>query len=145
MLLKNRKSTLISTLIAILLLSFMLASCSSQPAEAPIVDKEWQWVSLKETLPASQSVVPQPENYTLYLGSDGELSIKADCNMVGGSYEMADSSLQIILGPSTMAFCGEDSLDTQYLELLGRVTSYAVEEDHLILKLADDAGEMTFR
>jgi heat shock protein HslJ len=101
-------------------------------------------VELVETEPASQSVVPDPKNYTLLLGSDGSLSIKADCNMVGGSYSLDGNTLTIELGPSTIAFCGEESLDQLFLGFLSNVESYTIENGQLVLKLKDGAGQMTF-
>jgi hypothetical protein len=48
------------------------------------------------------------------------------------------------LGPSTLAFCGEDSLDTLYLQLLGIVTSYELADGNLNLYLGEDVGKMVF-
>jgi heat shock protein HslJ len=128
-----------------LLLPFVFATaCSGQTAGKDIIDITWQWAGLVETEPAAQSVVPDPENYTLILRPDGTLNIKADCNMVGGSYTLDGNSLTIELGPSTMAFCGEQSLDQQYLELLGRVASYTIENGRLVLNLENGAGKMLF-
>ena len=104
----------------------------------------WQWAQLVETAPASESVVPDPENYTLILQPDGTVAIKADCNLAGGSYELDGEALTIGLGPTTLAFCGEQSLDNQYLQLLATVESYAVENGRLVLSLKSDAGRMTF-
>lgn len=64
--------------------------------------------------------------------------------MVKGSYTLDGGSLTIELGPSTMAFCGEQSLDLLYLELLSNVESYTIEEGQLVLELKDGAGRMTF-
>jgi len=104
----------------------------------------WQWVSLVEMEPAAQSVVPSPENYTLTFLPDGEVSIQADCNMVVGSYTLDGHQLTITQGASTMAFCGEESLDLQYLELISRVESNTLENGQLVLELKDGAGRVTF-
>ena len=133
----------IAGLLLLVAITFTVA-CSGPTAGDDITDITWQWASLVETAPAAQSVVPDPENYTLTLGSDGVLSIKADCNGVGGSYTLEGESLTIELGPSTTAFCGEQSLDVQYLELLGSVASHTVEDGRLMLVLKDGAGQMTF-
>jgi hypothetical protein len=61
----------------------------------------WRWAELVETAPAAQSVVPNPESYTLILQSDGTLNIQADCNVAGGSYTLEGDALTIELGPST--------------------------------------------
>jgi len=52
--------------------------------------------------------------------------------------------LSMELGPSTMAFCGEESLDQQYLASLGNVGSASLEDGRLVLHLKDDAGKMVF-
>jgi hypothetical protein len=43
-----------------------------------------------------------------------------------------------------MAYCGEQSSDQQYPDLLGRVSSYTVEDERLMLNLRDGAGKMMF-
>ncbi|MGB3715691.1 MAG: META domain-containing protein [Candidatus Promineifilaceae bacterium] len=104
----------------------------------------WQWSGLVETEPAAQSVVPNPENYTIVFLPDGAAPIAADCNQVGGTYSAEGNSLTIVLGPATVAFCGEDSLDQQYTALLSTVASFELEGDMLQLTLANDAGHMQF-
>jgi heat shock protein HslJ len=128
----------------ILLIPLLIVACGSQLTDQSITDMDWQWSEMVETAPASQSLVPNPENYTLRLLSDGSLSIKADCNMVGGSYSLDGSALTIELGPSTMAFCGEESLDQLFVGFLSNVQSYAIEDGQLELELKDGAGRMTF-
>jgi heat shock protein HslJ len=114
----------------------------STQGDLDITGVAWQWWGLVETEPAAQSIVPNSENYTLVLQPDGSLHVKADCNVVGGAYTLEDDALAIELGPSTMAFCGEASLDRQYLEWLGSVESYTLEDDQLILKAS--TGNMIF-
>jgi uncharacterized protein YraI/heat shock protein HslJ len=110
-----------------------------------LVDISWQWVAHTETMPASQAVVPDPENYTLVFRSDDSLEIKADCNVVLGTYQISGSALTITTGPSTLAFCGENSLDTLYLSLLSQVGSFGGQSGDLILGLQQDAGQMQFQ
>ena len=63
-----------------------------------------------------------PENYTIVFNADGTLMGKADCNNFSGTYSQ-QNGFKITLGPSTMAFCGETSLDSQYLQLLSNVAA----------------------
>jgi len=128
----------------ILIIPLVIVACVSKQTDQPITDTDWQWREMVETEPASQSLVPSPENYILRLLVDGTLSITADCNMVGGSYTLDGSALTIELGPSTLAFCGEESLDQLYLGFLSNVERYAVENGQLVLELKDGAGQMTF-
>ncbi len=64
--------------------------------------------------------------------------------MVSGSYSVDGNSLTLVLGPSTMAFCGEESLDLMFNELLSNVENYTIENNQLVLNLKNDAGKMTF-
>ena len=141
---KNRTSKNILLIAFILLIALSFTACSGKQTAQPITDITWQWTQLVETQPASQSLVPDSENYTLLLNEDGTVNIKADCNMVGGSYTLDGSELTIGQGPSTMAYCGEQSLDVLFLQILSNVESYTVEDGHLILNLKDGSGTMTF-
>ncbi len=128
----------------LLVMASLLAACGSSGLPKDALDVSWEWSQLTETLPASQSVVPDPENYTLVFSADGTFALKADCNLVHGDYEVDGDSLSLILGPSTLAFCGEESLDTLYLQLLGIVTSYELADGNLNLYLGEDVGKMLF-
>ena len=109
-----------------------------------IIDIEWQWSGLTETLPASQSVVPDPENYTLVFKSDGRYLIKADCNVGSGGYTLEGNDLTLAPGPMTRAYCGPDSLDNQYLSLLSNVTTVSMDNDQLVLGIGENGDRMLF-
>jgi heat shock protein HslJ len=116
-------------------------------AQSPdkITGTQWQWAQLTETEPASQSVVPDPENYVLILGADGSASLKADCNQVLWTYTVEGDSLTFnTLGPSTLAFCGEESSDQLFLSKLGMGGTFSVEDGRLVLELNENAGRMVF-
>ena len=108
-----------------------------------ILDITWQWADMIETEPASQSVVPDPENYTVIFRADGTAEIKADCNQVHGTYTQQGSALIITLGPSTMASCGEDSLDQQFLSSLDQVNTFGMQSGDL--KLAGENFTMGYK
>ena len=128
-----------------LLVVGLLAPAAWAQAPDEITGIQWQWAQLTETEPASQSVVPDPENYLLILNADGSASLKADCNQVLWTYTLEDSNLTFdTLGPSTLAFCGEESLDQQYLALLGTGGTVSLEDGRLVLELSDNAGRMVF-
>lgn len=150
-------------LIFLVFLLAVMAACSSaetpteEPTDVPttpevgveavsldeIIDITWQWSELVETDPASQSVVPNPQDYTIVFRSDGTVNIQADCNAVMGTYSQAGSALIIELGPSTMAFCGDDSLDQQYLASLDQVNSFGMQAGQL--KLDGDTFSMSLK
>jgi heat shock protein HslJ len=128
----------------------MIAAGQAAPAawaQAPgeLIGIQWQWAQLTETEPAGQSVVPDPENYVLVLNPDGSASIKADCNMVAWTYTLEDTSLTFsTVGPSTLAFCGEDSSDQLFLEKLGKGGTVSLEDGRMVLVLNENAGTMVF-
>jgi len=87
---------------------------------AQLVNLVWKWADMTETTPAHQSVNPQPDNYTI------------------------TSSLTIQTGPSTLAFCGDQSQDQVYLAALAKVSAGSIQDNRLILKFANDGGQMGF-
>ncbi len=82
----------------------------------------WQWESLT-VAGGETTTVPNPSMYTVIFNEDGTLNGSADCNQYGGSYTTEQGGVQITLGPTTMAFCGEESLDTLFLDTLGQIVA----------------------
>ena len=89
----------------------------------PIQDIVWQWLSVTNQSTSEVTTVPNPENYTITLRAAGTLDGKADCNNFTGSYSQENGGIIITVGASTMAYCGDTSLDQQYLSLLGSVVA----------------------
>ena len=129
-----------------LILVFALTACGGQSeGSESIAGTTWKWQSFQDSADVNNITVADPENYTLTLNEDGTASIKADCNQVSWTYELDGASLTFnTLGPSTLAMCPEDSLDTQYLERLGNTASYVTSEGQLFLNLQADAGNLVF-
>ena len=110
----------------ILLVCFdLLAACVPVPAPAPsnsIQNIVWQWISVTNQTTKQTTTVPAPENYTIVFNADGTLTGKADCNSFTGTYSQ-ENGFTITLGASTMMYCGDASLDAQYLQLLSSVAA----------------------
>ena len=123
----------------------LVAPAARADTHGEILGIQWQWAQLTETQPAGQSVILNPENYVLVLNDDGSANIKADCNQLQWTYTLDGTVLTFnTLGPSTLAFCGEDSSDQQFLELMGKGGTVSVEDGRLVLTLNDNAGMMVF-
>src|SRR5512139_2237547 len=108
-----------------LIIGLALAACTSAatPTPAnPIQGIVWQWTSVTDQSTKQTTTVPNPENYTIIFNANGTLNGKADCNNFSGAYSQ-QNGFTIQLGASTMAYCGEASLDQQYLQLLGSVAA----------------------
>ena len=113
-------------------------------APAKLVGTTWQWEEFQDTAGINDITVPNPENYTLTLNSDGTFNGQADCNGISGEYSLESSSLTLAPGPMTMAICSPESLSNQYVALLGEVISYVQNEGKLYLNLKLDSGNMVF-
>jgi len=142
---KMRKRLVPTFVVTSLLVTALLVPAAYADLQGEITGIQWQWAQLTETEPASQSVVPDPENYVLILNADGSVNLKADCNSVLWTYTLEDTSLSFnTVGPSTLAFCGEDSLDQIFLSKLGMGGAVSVEDGRLVLELNENAGRMVF-
>lgn len=136
-----KKITLVALGVAAILL---VAACSGGSS---LTGKTWQLTAITEQVPAFQGVVPTDDqaNYTIEFKDDGTFVAKADCNQVAGSYTSTSSGdLSIMLGPSTLAACPEDSFAPQYVAGLGNAASYAIADGNLTITLVD-AGTLVFK
>lgn len=141
----KRRSLIVIVALTVALTAAACSSSSASPsAAASGLEGTWQWTASTEAVPASQAVVPDPENYTITFAADGTYTGKADCNQISGTYTVDGSNLTISSGPTTLAACGEASLDAIYVAGLDKVTTYAISGDQVTMTFADDAGTMTF-
>jgi heat shock protein HslJ len=129
-------------LITALAFGTLLLGCASQGVS--FTGTTWKWTASTTKTPVSQSVVPDPQDYTVEFKANQTFAAKADCNQVSGSWtSTADNGLTITLGPSTLAACGPDSLSDAFIAGLAKATRYVIEESKLILTMTDE-GTMTF-
>ncbi len=122
-----------------------LASRGQEQPGASLQGFTWEWTSTKETLPANLSVVPDPSLYTITFNSDGTFSAKVDCNQVSGTYTASIGQIKLILGPSTLAECGPESLYNFFIARLAIVDGYSLQNGELSLTFGAGAGEMIFK
>jgi len=121
----SRISRTIAVFLILLVCLGLLAACVPVPAPAPtnsIQNTLWQWVSVTNQTTKQTTTVSAPENYTIVFNADGTLTGKADCNSFTGTYSQ-ENGFAIKLGATTMMYCGDASLDAQYLQLLSSVAA----------------------
>jgi len=134
---------------AIALAAILLAAaCSSKTTPTPentITGILWQWTSLKNQTTKETTTITNPENYTITFNTDGTLEGKADCNTFTGTYSQ-ENGFSIKLGATTMMYCGDTSLDQQYLQLLGSVAAGGPDgQGNLALETAGGEQRMLFK
>ena len=117
----SRSATRLIAIGAMLLLVACTQAATPTPAST-IQAIVWQWTSLTNQSTGEITTVPNPENYTITFNADGTLDGKADCNTFNGTYSQ-ENGFSIKLGATTMMYCGDASLDQQYLQLLGSVAA----------------------
>ena len=144
----KRYSRLAILATGVLALILLAVACAPPPAPTPanpIQGIVWQWTSLTDQTTGKTDTVPSPEKYTIVFNADGTLNGQADCNTFTGTYSQANG-LVITLGASTMAACGDASLDQQYLQLLGAIVAGGPDgAGNLALETAGGAQRMLFK
>lgn len=121
-----------------------LAGLCAAPAN-PITNIVWQWTSVTSQMTRETTEVATPQDYTITFWDDGTLSGQADCNSFTGTYSQ-EGGFFITLGAMTMAACGDDSLDQQYVQLLGAIATGGPDgAGNLALETAGGEQRMLFR
>lgn len=122
------------------------ATDTAAQTEAPeLIGTVWQWTAFEDSSGENDITVDTPANYEIVFWDDGSYGLKADCNVGGGSFVVDGESLTINPGMSTLAFCGDESLDTVFRERLFATATYVFDDDgNLVLNLMADAGNMVF-
>jgi heat shock protein HslJ len=122
----------------------------AEPGEQPVslnpADYQnitWSWVGFSDPAAGPQDI-PEPERYQITLNPDGTISVKADCNMVSGTYTMEGSNITIELGPSTMAMCPEDSMADQFTQHLTAARTMFFDGGDMLMDTFADSGTMRF-
>ena len=107
-----------------------------------LVGKTWAWERRDPNGNSSDPInVPNPENYTLMFNEDGTFAAKLDCNNANGEYTSRGvGNIMMMLGPSTMAACGPDSLDAMMVQTFGPAQDYVIEGNGAVLKFSWVAG-----
>jgi heat shock protein HslJ len=109
-----------------------------------VVDVQWQWTVTNGATDDDRSInVDDPSRYTLMFLSDGTFQIRADCNLAAGGYSLDGTTINLSVGPMTLAQCPPESLADRYLASLGGVTSIVFDGNNLLMSM-DDGGQMVF-
>jgi heat shock protein HslJ len=109
-----------------------------------LLEQVWYWRAFMSNDDVQHVVVENPEAYTLQFMEDGRVAIQADCNNAGGDFVQQDSSLSFGMMQVTAQYCGDQSLDMDYMGYLNDVVTYVIEDGVLHLNLKMDAGNVVF-
>lgn len=108
---------------------------------AKLTSQSWQWSIVLDS--AGQEVeIEEPANYTTAFADDGVVAIRADCNQAGGTYTLADETLTISLGPTTLAVCPAGSRSDEFLAYLEAAAGFQFSGEQLAILLNPDSGAL---
>lgn len=120
-----------------------LSACSSpsQPSAEDLTGA-WQMVWLQ---PLGQPTVNAPTGVTFSanFGSDGRVSLRADCNTCNAGYTATDNTLAVSRMACTLAACPSAPLDTQFAGLVQSAQWWGLVDDQL--ELSSEAGRVRLR
>ena len=121
------------------------SGASNQPSSSSsIIGPVWRWQYSRYS-DDSNSVPTDTGRYTLQLLPEGNIRIRADCNLAGGTYRLKDRQIAIEITHSTMAACPPGSLEQAYIRDLNAAAAYFIREKNLSIDLKFDSGTMAFR
>jgi heat shock protein HslJ len=135
---KNR----MSSLLLILIMGLMLASCShpNNTLAADMESKNWELKTIRTSVPIAGRVISIEFE-------DGEVHGSSGCNSYFGGYEIKGDEITFGMLASTEMACmdpeGLMGQEQDYLSFLSEVVSFSIEDGQLILRKADQ-DQLTF-
>lgn len=115
----------------------------SEVPHAPLLGTTWALERVRFA-DGSELFPADPALYTVVLGADGSVALRADCNRGAGRFDLDGERLSFAPFASTRAACPADSLDQVFLAQLGSAVSYQFADGRLIVATAIDASLLTF-
>jgi heat shock protein HslJ len=99
-------------------------------------NQPWHWQ--RTQLADGRTVVAAaPDRYTLKFEGGGRVLVRADCNRGSGAYEVNGNAMKMSPTALTRMGCPAGTQDTEFVQPLARVTSYAIADGELVLTLGD--------
>jgi heat shock protein HslJ len=103
----------------------------------------WYWTGSRNA-EGDETAVETPQDYSLILWPDGTYSIRADCNVGGGTYTYdTDGLISLNPGPLSLAMCPEGSRDTEFIESLLAARTIGFNESGDMILGMENGGSMT--
>jgi heat shock protein HslJ len=120
--------------------------CNESPTSpSDLIGETWRLVEIERSgLPSIPA--PTGREFTIEFLDAARISVRADCNSCSGTYELLDEA-RVTIQPlaCTRAFCGNDSLDTLYLQALSEARGLRRNGDELTIRSDDIALRFTLR
>ena len=123
----------------------ILVACSSSSSSGgSLTGVTWQLTDVKFDGQSTNSIISEPDLYTITFQTDGTANVKADCNNAALTYTTNGNQLTIKAGPMTLVYCGTASLSNEFVQALQVATTYTVQGSTLTINSGSN-GTMNFR
>jgi heat shock protein HslJ len=121
----------------LLILALGAIACDENPVgPTEIRGVTWKLESIERAGMATITV-PNPDQFTMRFETDGNLSVRADCNTCGGRYTLDGASLSIGNMACTLIACPVPGLDTTFTSALRNVRTATVSGSRLVITGTD--------
>ena len=132
-------------LFVLCLIPGILVACgSSSTSGGSLTGVTWQLTNVKFDGQSTNSIISEPDQYTITFQTDGTATVKADCNMAHLTYTTNGNQLTIKAGPMTLVYCGTASLSNEFVQALQVATAYTVQGSTLTINSGSN-GSMDFK
>lgn len=129
---------------ALLAATTLVAGCSesglTSPSSPADLDGTWR-LNQMTTSAGVHNESPTAGRFAATFAT-GRISVKADCNVCGGTAVLSGNTLTISGLACTLAACSSAPIDTRFAGLLNG--SLTVRVNNRLLQLNSDAGELRF-
>lgn len=99
-----------------------------------LIAHSWKWIA---TFDAENKYVEakEPEKFILTFDANGQFASTTDCNNVSATYTTSESAISF--GPIMMTkmTCSNSSQEDIYVEMLGKINEYAIDQNTLMITL----------
>lgn len=120
-----------------------LGACGNDTGPSDVVGIEWKVTSLQRTGSTRVEITGSDQRYTLRLNPDGTAGLFADCNQCGARFTLTENKLAITLEACTLIYCGTESHEDAYLDILEGPGTLDRSGDTLVLQ--SPQGTLRFR
>ena len=132
-------------LFVLCLIPGILVACgSSSTSGGSLTGVTWQLTNVKFDGQSTNSIISEPNLYTITFQTDGTANVKADCNNAALTYTTNGNQLTIKAGPMTLIYCGTASLSNEFVQALQEATTYTVQGSTLTINSGSN-GTMNFK
>ena len=139
-------------LLFITLFSILASGCCSKKSgemktidsKSAFYDDAWELESLSGPHITFDGLYPDKKPYIIFKDSGNQYSGDTSCNVYSGKYTKKENNIHFGNTIKTMAYC-EGGGEETFLNLLGKVTKFAIDNDGKLLLLSDDVPIMRFK